>query len=88
MNTTTGARNSEVPHYEFIWTNKIIEHITDNDVTIEEFEDIVRNPEREDSSRSTGLPCSFGYANDGRYLICIYKNIDELHVEPVTAYEV
>ena len=51
-------------------------------------EDIVRNPERGDYSRSTGRPCSFGYSNDGRYLICVYKEIDDLYVEPVTAYEV
>lgn len=77
-----------MPQHEFIWTDEIIEHILDNDVTVAEFEEIVRHPDSHGYSRSTGLPCCFGYANDGRYLICVYKKNDALFVEPVTAYEV
>jgi len=84
----TDARNSEVPHYEFIWTQEITEHLADNDITPEEFEDVVRNPQSVGTSDSTGRLCSFGYANDGRYIICIYENVDDLQILPVTAFEV
>ena len=38
---------------------------------------LVRNP-----------PCAWGYTEDGRYIIAVYDELDELTILPVTAYEV
>ena len=35
-----------------------------------------------------GLPCVFGYTEDGRYLIVVYEELDVVTILPVTAYEV
>jgi hypothetical protein len=75
-------------HYFFIWTQEIIDHLLEHDVTTEEFEQIVSNPESEDVSRSTSNPLAFGYTADGRHLCCIFKRLDQDTIEPVTAYEV
>jgi hypothetical protein len=39
-------------------------------------------------SRSSDRLVAFGYADDGRKLVCVYEMIDEATVLPVTAYEV
>ena len=40
------------------------------------------------TSRSSGRPCVFGYAPDGRYIVVVYEEVDSDTVIPVTAYEV
>jgi hypothetical protein len=77
-----------MPHFFFIWTQEIIDHLLEHDVTTDDFEAIVSSPEGEDVSRSTGNPLAFGHASDGRYLCCVFKRLDEDTIEPVTAYEV
>jgi hypothetical protein len=73
--------------YFFIWTPDIIEHLAEHDVSPEEFEEVVSNPEYEDISRSTGNPLAFGSTSDGRFLCCVYKWLDDDTIEPVTAYD-
>jgi hypothetical protein len=51
-------------------------------------EHVLANPDSEGVSRSSGLPCVFGYAPDGRYIIVVYEQIDADTIYPVTAYEV
>jgi hypothetical protein len=77
-----------MPYFHFFWTDDIIEHLAEHDVTPEEFEAIVCDPITTGVSRSSGLPFATGYAEDGRKLICIYDLLDELTVEPITAYEI
>jgi hypothetical protein len=79
---------SAMPHYFFIWTQEIIDHLSEHDVTPEEFEEVVSNPNNEDVSRSTGNPLAFGFTSEGRRLCCVFKRLDEDTIEPVTAYEV
>jgi hypothetical protein len=81
-------REALMPRYFFIWTQEIIDHLLEHDVTTDDFEEIVSNPVSEDVSRSTGNPLAFGYAADRRYLCCVFKRLDEDTIEPVTAYEV
>ncbi len=76
-----------MPYFDFLWTDEISEHLAEHGVTPEEFEEIVRRPERRGESRSTGRPCCWGEAPDGRYLICVYEYLDELTIIPFTAYE-
>jgi hypothetical protein len=77
-----------MPYFEFIWTEEIIEHLAEHDVSPEDFEKVVMKPERTGKSRSSGDPAAFGYTEDGRYIIAIYKRIDFMTIVPVTAYVV
>ena len=77
-----------MPYYDFLWDDRTIEHLADHDVSLDEFEEVVGNPERTDTSRSSGRPCCYGYTSQGRYLFCVYERVDSMTVRPVTAYEV
>lgn len=77
-----------MPAFDFLWTDEIVKHLAEHDVSQDNFECVVCNPTGKGQSRSSGLPCVWGYTEDGRYLIAIYELIDELTILPVTAYEV
>ena len=70
-----------------LW-NGNVEHIEEHGLTVEDVEYVLESPVKEGFSRSSGLPCVFGYTPDGLYVIVIYEVIDEDTVYPVTAYEV
>ena len=46
------------------------------------------NPVGFDTSDSSGRPMVFGYADEGRYIVVVYEQIDDDMVYPVTAFEV
>jgi len=77
-----------MPYFEFIWTDEIIEHLTEHGVSKEDFEEAVSNPSRVSVSRSSGRPCCWGHAVDGRRLFCVYEFLDDMTIIAVTAYEV
>ena len=77
-----------MPHYFFIWTPEIIEHLAEHDVTPDEFEEVVCNPDYEDVSRSTGNPVAFGSTGEGRSLCCVFTRHGDDVIEPITAYDV
>jgi uncharacterized DUF497 family protein len=74
--------------YDFIWTDEIVEHLTEHGISPEDFERVVCDPVSKGVSRSSGLPAVWGYTNDGRYIIAVYEELDEATILPVTAYEV
>ena len=67
-------------------------HIIDgHDVTVDEVEEVLRNPDSEDVvSRSSGQPAVFGWTSTGKYLFVVYELVlDEPYtVYPITAYPV
>jgi hypothetical protein len=65
-----------------------VQHIAENDLTKEDVQFVLDNPESHGVSRSSGRPCVFGYTPDGRYIIVAYDQIDPTTVYPVTAYEI
>jgi hypothetical protein len=77
-----------VGFFVFYWDSETIAHLAAHDITPDDFETVVGSPERRGESRSTGRPCCWGEAADGRYLLCVYEYIDEVTILPVTAYEV
>ena len=77
-----------MPYFEFLWTEEIVIHLAEHDISPDDFEQIVMNPDNTGKSRSSGNPVAFGYIPDGRYIITVYKKIDFITVLPVTAYEV
>src|SRR5580698_4781860 len=50
------AEGHAMPFYFFVWTPEIEEHLAEHDVSPEEFEEVVSDPEYEDISRSSGNP--------------------------------
>lgn len=77
-----------MPYYDFFWTDDIIAHLGEHDISPREFERVVMNPVDIDESQSSGLPAAFGYSRDGRFIIAVYEHLDEMTILPVTAYEV
>jgi hypothetical protein len=75
-------------YFSFLWTDEIVEHVAEHDLTQDDFEYVVNNPTRRGVSRSSGLPAVWGYTEDGRYIIAVYEEIDDATILPVTAYEV
>ena len=65
--------------------------IDGHDVTIEEVEEVLRNPYNDRTySRSSGFPMVFGWTSTGKYITVVYEEVldDPLIVRPVTAYPV
>lgn len=76
-----------MPYYEFFWTPELVDYIAQHGVSPEDFEHAVCNPMSLETSRSSGRPCCQGHAVDGRLLFCVYEQLDDLTILPVTAYE-
>ena len=60
----------------------------EHDLTPEDIEPIVLNPDRLSVSRSSGRPIAFGFTDNGREIAVVYEQIDEYTVYPITAFEV
>jgi uncharacterized DUF497 family protein len=76
-----------VPWYELIWDGENEKHLAEHGVTPEEFADVVCNPDRVETSRSSGRPIAFGPTSTGKYLACVYELLDEFTVYAITAFE-
>lgn len=77
-----------MPYFDFYSTDEIVAHLAEHDVSTDEFEEVVGEPERRGHRRSTGRPCCWGETSEGRYLICVYAYLDDMTLIPFTAYEV
>ena len=69
----------------------IVQHLREHDVTIEEAEEVLLDPESSRApSRTSGLPTAFGRTSTGRYLAVVHEVVDDdpLTLRPVTAYDV
>jgi uncharacterized DUF497 family protein len=77
-----------MPYFHFQWTPAIVDHLDQHGVSPDEFVDVVSDPDHVGRSQSTGELAAEGIARTGRYLFCVYRMIDELTVEPITAYEI
>ena len=65
-----------------------MEKLAERDISPDDVEAIITKPDGQDVSRSTGLPVAFGRIADGRFVIVVYRWIDQATVQPITAYEV
>jgi len=75
-------------YYQFLWTDELIEHLAEHDVSQNDFEDVFASPTSKGYSRASGLPVVWGYTKDGRYIMAVFEELDEVTIVPVTAYEV
>ena len=65
-----------------------VQHIAEHGVTKDEVEDVLKDPECFDVSRSTGRDIAIGATSAGRTLLIVYEEIDEVTIYPVTAYDI
>lgn len=65
-----------------------MEHIARNDVSVEDFQNVVMGAKKIDKSDSTGRDMTYGRTADGRDIVCIYEWLDEDTIFPVTAFEI
>jgi hypothetical protein len=65
-----------------------VDHLAEHGISQDDFEQVVCEPYGKGYSRSSGLPAVWGYTRDGRYIVAVYEELDELTILPVTAYEV
>jgi hypothetical protein len=65
-----------------------VEHVEAHDLTTDDVDHVLAKHDATGISRSSGRPCVFGHAPDGRYIVVIYEEVDDDTVLPVTAYEV
>jgi uncharacterized DUF497 family protein len=81
-----------MPYYEIFWNfedeNGNVAHIAEHDLTPDDVNAVLMNPEETRVSRSSGRPIAFGYTPDGRYICVVYEEIDEFTLYPVGAFEV
>ncbi len=64
-----------------------VEHVEERDLTTDDVDHVLSKYLSKRVSRSSSNPCVFGYAPDGRYIMCIFDK-ENGTVIPVTAYEV
>lgn len=77
-----------MPAFDFLWTDEMVEHLAEHGLSQDDFEHVVCHPTSKGYSRSSGLPCVWGYTEDGRYILAVYEEVDGITILPVTAYEV
>jgi hypothetical protein len=65
-----------------------VQHIAEHDLTKEEVEDALAEPEGRSTSRSSGLPIVFGTTSTGRFIAVVFQEIDKETAKPVTAYDI
>lgn len=68
-----------------------VQHIAENDLTAEEVEDVLLNPENATLiSRSSGRPITFGWAFTDRHIAVIWETVcdDPRMIRVRTAYDV
>ncbi len=68
-----------------------VAHIAEHGLTPEEVEEVLQNASNAIAySRSSGLPCKFGYTSTDRFIIVVFteENDNPKVVFPVTAYDV
>jgi hypothetical protein len=77
-----------MPFFIFHWSDEIIEHLAEHGVTPDDFEAAFLNPVEITVSASSGEPAIKGFDESGRLLFCVYREISDVDIEPVTAFEI
>ena len=72
---------------DVIWTDVAREKIAAHGVREHEVEQVLMDPAEETTCRTTGLPLARGWTEAGRPLVVVYRWVDAVTVEPITAYE-
>ena len=68
-----------------------VDHVALNGLSPDEVDSVLLDPTLPTlASRSSGLPCKFGWTDSGKHIIVVWteESDDPLVIYPVTAYEV
>ena len=65
-----------------------VQHIAEHDVSKEEVEEVLEDPDGIERSRTSGLLIAFGETSTGRLIAVVFEEIGDDSVYPVTAYEI
>ena len=53
-----------------------VQHIAENDLSVEEIEDVLLDPDNEvQVSRTTGRPITFGWTSTGRHIAVVWETV-------------
>jgi hypothetical protein len=53
-----------------------VQHIAENDLSVEEVEDVLLDPDNEvQVSRTTGRPITFGWKSTGRHIAVVWETV-------------
>ena len=82
-----------MPYIEVIWDlpddpDGNVHHIAEHGLTRLDVEHVLNQPQRRTTSRSSGLPMVFGQTPNGEAIAVVFEKISDLHVYPITAYEI
>jgi len=77
-----------MPFYMYVWTDELMEYLLLHDVSADEFEEVVGDPDSVEQSRSSDRLIAFGITSTGKFIACVYEMLDDITILPVTAYEV
>ncbi len=80
-----------MPWYDIIWNYEPggnVDHVAQHGLTPEDVEAVICDPLEKTTSRTTGRPVVSGFTADGRLILVVYEEIDDVTVYPVTAYEI
>ena len=72
----------------FIWDDDMLEKLAIREISMEDVEEIISHPDEVTTSRSSGRPAAIGFTAAGRRLLCVYEQIDDETVQPVSAFEI
>jgi len=59
-----------------------VEHVEGHDLTTDDVDYVLENPQSSGRSRTSGRPCVFGFAPDGRFIVVVYEEVDDDTVVP------
>jgi hypothetical protein len=76
-----------MPHHEFLWTDRAIEKVEDNGLTVEEVEYAVRNAYRREESRNSPRDVFLGFTPSGERICVPFDEVDAVVIAPVTAFK-
>jgi uncharacterized DUF497 family protein len=77
--------------WQIIWNDEPdanVDHVFEHGLTPDDVEFVLKNYVLTEVSRASNRPCTFGYTEDGRYIIVIYDQLDDDTIYPITAYDV
>jgi uncharacterized DUF497 family protein len=80
-----------MPWFDIIWNHEPgghVEHLAEHGLTPDDVETVICDPLDRRTSCSSVRPVVTGYTPDGRLIIVVYEQIDDVTVYPVTAYDV
>lgn len=72
-----------------IWNEEVgenVDKIAQHGLAIDDVNHVLQNPERHETSRSSGRPLVYGFTPSGDYIVVVSEVIDDETIYPITAY--